>query len=428
MSDQPQITQSTEVTRAVVKGYPYTRSAYEVHQEFSQLDPASIGDACTAWKRAADELLALADDLRTQAAVPLDAAWQDTGASVKAQTQLQYAEATARALANDCLTMAHATDYAAQYAQWYKDNLPSYTDAVVAGVGGLLSGNGLDGGAEQALTHMVRLLGRYNEVITTLPQHLQISVSQSTRDELIIDPPGVGGAGVPAFSGPAGGGSGFSATGSSGAGGLDAAGLVGGAHGVGAGGSGAFPGGAGSATGASVGAGAGSGYDPFAAGTSLAGAGTGGGLASFDPVGGPGGLGGLGGLASGASGAGSGLGGAVGAGALGAAGLGAGGLAAGLGRAGAGAGLAGVGGAGAGAGGLAAGGVIGGPGGAGAGGAGAAGGRGAGRAGAAGAAGGPMHGGRGGGDEEERERSTWLLEDEDVWSGDGDVPPPVIGG
>jgi hypothetical protein len=30
-------------------------------------------------------------------------------------------------------------------------------------------------------------------------------------------------------------------------------------------------------------------------------------------------------------------------------------------------------------------------------------------------------------DGEERERSTWLIEDEDVWGSDGDVAPPVIG-
>lgn len=41
----------------------------------------------------------------------------------------------------------------------------------------------------------------------------------------------------------------------------------------------------------------------------------------------------------------------------------------------------------------------------------------------------PMGGGagHGGGEgEEERERTTWLTEDEDVWSDDGDVAPPVI--
>jgi hypothetical protein len=36
------------------------------------------------------------------------------------------------------------------------------------------------------------------------------------------------------------------------------------------------------------------------------------------------------------------------------------------------------------------------------------------------------HGGQGKG-EEERERSTWLTEDEDVWGGDADTAPPVIG-
>lgn len=36
----------------------------------------------------------------------------------------------------------------------------------------------------------------------------------------------------------------------------------------------------------------------------------------------------------------------------------------------------------------------------------------------------PMHGANGGGDDE-RERSTWLEEDEDVW-GAGDAPPGVI--
>lgn len=42
--------------------------------------------------------------------------------------------------------------------------------------------------------------------------------------------------------------------------------------------------------------------------------------------------------------------------------------------------------------------------------------------------GGPMGagGGHGGKDEEERERSTWLTEDDDIWSADGDVTPPVI--
>jgi hypothetical protein len=39
----------------------------------------------------------------------------------------------------------------------------------------------------------------------------------------------------------------------------------------------------------------------------------------------------------------------------------------------------------------------------------------------------PMHGAGGhGAGEEERERSSWLMEEDDVWDTGGDVPPPVI--
>lgn len=46
--------------------------------------------------------------------------------------------------------------------------------------------------------------------------------------------------------------------------------------------------------------------------------------------------------------------------------------------------------------------------------------------GAGGAGMGPA-GGHGGDDELELERTTWLVEDEDVWTDDESVPPPVIG-
>jgi hypothetical protein len=41
----------------------------------------------------------------------------------------------------------------------------------------------------------------------------------------------------------------------------------------------------------------------------------------------------------------------------------------------------------------------------------------------------PMGAGAGGGQgkDDEHERSTWLTEDEDVWGGDDDTAPPVIG-
>src|SRR6266516_3912802 len=128
----------------------------------------------------------------------------------------------------------------------------------------------------------------------------------------------------------------------------------------------------------------------------------------YDHVGGPGGPGPGGGVDTGAGlagfdgGGGAGGGGAGGFGAGDAGGIGPG---SGIGAGGGGAGLSG-GGAGGGSG-LAGGG-------AGAGGAGAAAASGRGMM--------PMHGGQGG-DEEERERSTWLTEDDDIWGGEDGLPP-----
>ena len=172
---------------------------------------------------------------------------------------------------------------------------------------------------------------------------------------------------------------------------------VGGPGGPGPGGfgPGTGPGGIGPGTGPGIGPGTGPGHGPgtgpggYGPGTGPGGIGpgtgvdTGAGLAGFD--------GGAGGFGAGDAG-GVGPGGGIGPGS----GIGAGGGGAGLsgGGAGGGAGLVG--------------------GGAGASGAGAA------------AAGGrgmmPMHGGQGG-DEEERERSTWLTEDDDIWGGEDGLPP-----
>jgi hypothetical protein len=165
-------------------------------------------------------------------------------------------------------------------------------------------------------------------------------------------------------------------------------------------GPGTGPGGIGPGTGPGIGPGTGPGIGP----------GTGPG---YGPGTGPGGIGpgGIGpgtGVDTGAGLAGFDGGGAGGFGAGDASGVGPGGgigPGSGIGAGGGGAGLSG-GGAGGGAG------LVGG--GAGAGGAGAA------------AAGGrgmmPMYGGQGG-DEEERERSTWLTEDDDIWGGEDGLPP-----
>jgi hypothetical protein len=391
------------VIRKTVGSYGYERSVYQVEQEFAQLNPATIGEACRAWKRAADELFALAEGLKAQAAVPLSAAWQSP-ASPGAQQQLQQAEATARALGNDCLQMAHATDYAAQYAQWYKDNRPTYVDAVATGVKGAVTGNGLTAGAEQSLTHLTNLLSRYNEVTQILPDAVQTQLVQPNvmKDETIVDPPGAHGPGgsvaAPSFGGGAG---------ASGASGLSVPGVSTSVGGPG-GGFGAGPSGLGPV----------GGPDPYAAGGSLAGAGLGGGLAGFDPNA-------LGGTVGGTGGLGNGLGAGLGAAALGAAGLGAGGLVGGLGAGRPGSGF----GSPAGAGSLAgpgAGGLVGGSG-AGVVGEGVIGSVGAQRGVAGGPMAAPMHGASGRQEGvQERERSTWLVEDDDVWGGGRDVPPPVI--
>ena len=416
----------TEI-RTTVESPGYSRSVYDVHQEFAQLDPAAISGACVGWKRAADELLALADDLKDRFAAPLDAAWSSPS-SPKVQRQLQLAEATARALASDCLQMARATDYAAEYARWYKANLPSYTDAlataakgtvsdalsggviglvagptgaVAGGIAGAVTGDGVTGGARSAVQHLENLLGRYNEVIQTVPSAVQSQLAHVDlgREGLYLeDPPSPGSRGstqAPTIGGH-GGGSLMSGSGQ-GSGGPVGSGPV---VGSGSGGGGGFGHGV---------SGSGLVGDPYAAGTSLAGSGLGGGVSGFDPYA-------SGGLASGGGG---GLGAGLGAGVVGATGLGAGGLASGLGAGRAGSGFGG-------AGGFAGAGGPWGTGGVGGSGAGVAGeGAGAGRSGVM-----PMQGAGGAGgrgeSEEERERSTWLTEDEDVWGIGVEVVPPVI--
>jgi uncharacterized protein YukE len=180
--------------------------------------------------------------------------------------------------------------------------------------------------------------------------------------------------------------------------------VPGGGHMPGGGGPGHLPGGGVLPGG---GGGGGSGHLPGGGGGSGHLPGGGGGLGHLPSGGGGTSLAGLHG--GGAGGLGGGLGGGAGAGA--------GGLGGGIPGGGAGAGSMGVGALG--AGGLG-GGVPG---------AGALGKNGPGAGGRPGAGGMPMGGGHGGGkgDEEEHERSTWLTEDEDVWGGDGDVTPPVIG-
>ncbi len=340
----------------------------EVKQKFDSFDPTPINEACNAWSGVARTLGGVSDNLQANAGQKLFDAWESE-ASAKAQHHLQVAQATAQAMADQCMQMARATDSAYQYANWYKTHFPG--DGYVT----------THADHQRAVEHEVGLMNRYNEVIGILPSQVKAQYVDTraggSKDDFTKGGGGAGAGGLGAGGLPGGGG----APHLPGGGGPDfpgGGGPGGGSH-LPGGGSG-FPGGGGTDLP--------DGGSPYDSGSSLAGGGG---------VGGIGSGGGIDGLGSGGGGLGGGPGG-----------LGSG--------AGAGTGGFGPGGAGAGAAGGRPGGGAGGAGG-------GTGGRGAG----GGMAGAPMHGGQGGGDEEERERSTWLTEDEDVWGGDTDAPPPVIG-
>jgi hypothetical protein len=385
----------------------------QIMAQLNAVNALSIGEAQLAWRLAADKLRHVAQDLLPSIAADLASAWSDE-ASVGAQQQLQIAQATAVALANDSADMVSATGVAHEAAKHYtaEDNRPktgfwgkvSDTAGVVADVshspGAYVAEWGADklsGDDKAAQEYLQSFMNNYDDAATAMPNEVRARLAHSDARE-----------GIDEGSDPDGPGPGPSTGGGGGVGGGGASATVPALGGSGAGG------GTGSV------AGMGGLGDPYSVGgSSLAGAG---GEAGFGS--------GLGTAAG--SGFGSGSGGwgtAAGAGAVGAAGLGAG--------------VAGAGGLGRGAGGrFGSGGAA-----TGAGSGGGAAGRGAGgrtggalseqamtngRAGAAGRGSGagmmgaPMGGGRGG-DEEERERTSWLMEDDDdIWGTKTDAPPPII--
>ena len=472
---------STTVDRSTVCTV-YTRTVQQLKDEMEQVNPVAMSGAATAWYSAAGQLGELANNLLTQAGTPLAKAWV-APSSTKAQEQLQLAQATARELANVCMQMAHAMDYSEKVATWYKEHQPqaSLVDQAGAALSPAVSSlvdSALNDAAGQHLTNFMQ---RYREVVTdALPPQVQekLLVPTSPTDSGVTGShagavgstaaptiPGGGPSGGPQVSsgsggphatdpgtlggggaGPGGPGTGLSGgsgglpggsvtAGGSGPGGLGQLG-AGSGSGVGAPGSGSSVGLPGSITGGGV--------DPYGATSQLAGGGPGGGigssLASGFGSGVPGsGIGG--GIGSGIAGPGAGLPGSYGAGpGFGGAGLG-GGIGGGLGGGVGGPRLGGIGG-GLGGGGRFGGSLAGGPGGGPLGGAalageeegaalgarGVAGGGAA--AGAQGRAGvGPMMAGQGAGSEGgDRERSTWLSEDDDVWGGNGPAAPPLITG
>ena len=364
----------------------------DVKNKLKALKPEKVGDASTAYKDAADALAELTDELRNNFANKIVKHWKGESAQ-KALDQLEQVYNTSAKLSDDSHNNATLYSwYKHSILDWYKTQGDTMTD-------GFIHTSGDD---ENARELMNRFIGRMKEAFEAHPLNIEKDL-----------PSGYGGGGDDDDRRGGGGGGG------------------GGGFGGGGGGAPKFGGGGGfpSSDGASPfsptphdgagpwqpGSGPGSGSlenaGPWTPGS---GGGAGGGFGA-DGGGFPGGGGG--GSLSGApsSDLSSFPGGGAGGGGLG------GGLPGGAGG-GFGADPGGFGGPGSGAG-AGAGGF--GPGG----GAMGAAGRGAGMRGGMPMGGMPMgmapgQGGKGG---EERERETWLSEDEDVWGGDDDTAPPVIG-
>ncbi|MGI5323707.1 hypothetical protein [Actinomadura nitritigenes] len=365
----------------------------DVKKKLSSINSEPVKDAGTAYSDAADALAEMSTALRGFAQT-LVKHWKGDEAK-KAVAQLQQVHETSINLSNSSHTNASTyTWYGTQILDWYKQAGHDASD-------GFIHTSGDDKGGREL---MQRFLNRTGEAFNAHPPQITQDLPQDKRGGLTDTPtypggpggptsPGAGGGGLHGGGGGAGAGSGFGSDpgglGKYGSGSSSPFAPVGdgGPHlpgGTGSGGSGGFgsdPGGLGGSHGGggggSLGGSGGLGSDL----SSFPGGGGGGGL----PGGGGGGLGADPGGLGGGAGAGGGLGG-FGAtpGGLGAAGggLGAGGAAGAAGRA------------------------------------------------AAGRAGGGMpmgHGGHGNGKEEERERTTWLSEDDDVWGADDDTAPPVIG-
>ncbi|WP_433240995.1 hypothetical protein [Actinomadura nitritigenes] len=360
----------------------------DVKKKLSSINSEPVKEAGTAYSDAADALAEMSTALRGFAQT-LVKHWKGDEAK-KAVAQLQQVHATSINLSNSSHTNASTyTWYGTQILDWYKQAGQDASD-------GLIHTSGDDKHGREL---MQRFLNRTGEAFNAHPTQITKDLPED-HGGLSDKPTFPGGPGGPG-AGPGAGPGGLHGGGAGGAGGgfgSDPGGL--GKHGAGSSspfaptgdGGPHLPGGTGS------GGSGGFGSDPGGLGGSHGGGGS---------LGGSGGLGSdLSSFPGGGAGAGGGLGGGGG-------GLGAdpGGLGGGAGAGG------GLGGFGATPGGLgAAGGGLGS--------AGAAGRAGAGRMGG----GMPMgHGGHGNGKEEERERTTWLSEDDDVWGADDDTAPPVIG-
>ncbi|MEU9021843.1 hypothetical protein [Actinomadura sp. NPDC048394] len=367
----------------------------DVKKQLSSINSQPVKDAATAYSDAADALAEMTTALRGYAET-LVKHWKGDDAK-KALDQLQQIHTTATNLSKS--SRGNATTY-----NWYGTKILDWYKQAGSDAGdGLIHTSSDDHHAQDLLK---RFLTRTSQAYDAHPSEITQDLPEDGKGGLGDDPKTPGGPGAGGGYGGGGGG-----------------GLPGGGAGGGGGGFGSDPGGLGK-----YGSGGSGGSSPFApaanSGPHLPGGGSGSGGFGSDP----GGLGGShgGGGSLGGGGLGSDLssfpggGGGGGLPSTGLGGGGGGGFGADPGGLGGGAGAGGgLGGFGATPGGLGAAG-----GGLGAGGAAGA----AGRAGAGRMGGMPMgHGGHGNGKEEERERTTWLSEDDDIWGADDDTAPPVIG-
>ncbi|MEU8345939.1 hypothetical protein SAMN05443665_102184 [Actinomadura meyerae] len=365
----------------------------DVKNKLKALNPSKVGDAATAYKDAADVLAEMTDELTNNFAKKIIKHWKGESAQ-KALDQLGQVYSTAGKLSDDSHNNATLyTWYKHDVLDWYKTQGDTMTD-------GWVHTGGDDDNARQLMN---RFIGRMKEAFEGHP--LKISKDLPGQQGGVTDKPPY--TGNPPGGGPPGGGP------PGGPGGFDPGSNT--------------PGGPGSKFPTSDGVGA---FDPSRNTTSPftndgASPFTPDGAGSYNPAGGPG-SGGLGGGSPFGGAGGSPFGGGSGTDLAGmpGGGPGGGGLPGGMpggGGGGFGADPGGFGGPNAGAS------PAGGPGGAL-----GSGGPGAGAAGAGARGGMPMGGmpmgqGAQGGKNEERERNTWLTEDEDVWGADDDTAPPVIG-
>jgi hypothetical protein len=368
----------------------------DVKNKLKSIRPEAVGTASTAYKEAADVLAEMTDELRNNFAKRIIKHWQGDVAQ-EALDQLGQVYETSGKLSNDSHNNAQLYNwYKVNILDWYKTTGETMEDGYIH----------TGGDDDRARELMQKFNTRMKEAFDGHP--LKITKDLPTTYGGGHDKPPGGGIppGGPGGGVPGGGGGGFGGGAPGGFGGGS-----GGANIPTSDGSGAFSPSGGSSPFAPGGT---SPFNPSTPGGGGPHLPTGDGVGGSSPFDGGSGTD----LSSFPGGGGPGLAGGPG---LGGGGLGGGGLPGG-GGGGFGADPGGFGGAGAGTG------SAGGPGGAfGGGGPGAgAAGRGAG-AGMRPMGGMPMGHGAQGGQDEERERNTWLTEDEDVWGADDDTAPPVIG-